>query len=1000
MAQSTVPRTPVSSKSRQRARRRTRAPLSSVFTLARWQLRQTWQLLIVIGIGLLVAVVLVCAIPLYAQVAMSAGLRHTLNSDPSNLSIKVHATSSLFSSEATQETQQQLTSLVQSDMGSQVNSNPALSVQISTLTVATNEFVRLAGTDVAHAKAHVKLLQGRLPVASSGDTIEFAMIQQGAHDLGFKLGQIIQLPYPVYNPRATPPQIKHYLKLQLVGIIAPTNGNDLFWHGETFLPEAYSVGLSTVERIPLLVANSELEDVLDQLSQAASVNNQSVQLSTPPDVYWYYNFDFSHLDINQLPHMIVSLNSLLTSVTNYPEFSPYIVGTTALGPLSVLQSYSDRITVLELPTLCLAYLIAGLVLFFIFLMTDMLVERQVESITLLRSRGAAARQVFGSLLGQSIGLGLIAFLAGPLLAILLVIALVNLTVAAADRSALNLITDNPLAAAQGQIERDLLVVGIAVLAMAFSIWRVLRTNILTFRREQARSTRQPLWMRFKLDILAALIAIVGFAFSQYLESSGVLDVRTRTLILPLTTVVGVLFLLLGCLLLFLRLFPAVLRLGERLAARKRGAAPILALAQMARSPRQPLRMTLLFALAVAFALFTLIFSQTQAQRLTNITTYQVGGDFSGTIPDVLSDDDWGNQLAFYRSIKGITSVTLGTTEIMEGGSDESIAIDLQAVDTSTYANTIYWSSQYSSQPISQLTGKLQSLQVQAERQNLIPAVIDDAAAQSLGVGVGQHFVLADYHGPMNYLVVGVVHYFPTVYDTTGGTGSDTSIPLGGVLVDYQTYSTVALAVNQNGISATQVWLRVNTQPADLASARSVLFSGTYELDDGIDRFVLAQTLATDPLYDSLIGILVLGALVALLLGFLGNLLVAWWNARSRRTSFAVLRALGCDPAQITAVLFWEQGIVYGAALLLGIVLSVLLALVVLPVFIFSPLVGESTAEAFYIAQSVPVVHPAFPLLPILGMLAVLIAICVLSLVMMVRIVTGKRMDQTLRGNED
>jgi len=477
-------------------------------------------------------------------------------------------------------------------------------------------------------------------------------------------------------------------------------------------------------------------------------------------------------------------------------------------------------------------------------------------------------------------------------------------------------------------------------------------------------------------------------------------VRTRTLVLPLTTIVGMLFLMLGCLLLFLRVFPTVLRLGESLATRRRGAAPILALAQMARSPRQSLRLTLLFALAVAFALFTLVFSQTQAQRLTDVTTYQVGGDFSGTIPNVLSDDDWNSQLAFYRSIQGITSVTLGTTELMEGGSGENITMDLQAVDADTYANTFYWSSQYSSQPIGQLTGKLQSLRAQAEKQNLIPAVIDDAAAQSLGVSVGQQFVLADFHGPMNYLVVGVVHYFPTIYDTSSSTGSDTSIPLGGVLVDYQTYSTVALAVNQNGVSATQVWLRANTQPAALASVRRALFTGTYDLDNGLDRFVLAQTLATDPLYDSLIGILVLGAIVALLLGFLGNLLVAWWNARSRRTSFAVLRALGCDPAQIIAVLLWEQGIVYSAALLLGTLLSLLLALVVLPVFIFTPLVGESTAEAFYIAQSVPMVHPFFPILPILGMLAALVAICVLSLIMMVRIVTSKRMGQTLRVNED
>src|SRR5260370_16234703 len=67
---------------RPRTRRGTTSTVSSIATLARWQLRQTWRLLIVTGVGLLAAVVLVCMIPLYAQVSESAGLRHALTADP------------------------------------------------------------------------------------------------------------------------------------------------------------------------------------------------------------------------------------------------------------------------------------------------------------------------------------------------------------------------------------------------------------------------------------------------------------------------------------------------------------------------------------------------------------------------------------------------------------------------------------------------------------------------------------------------------------------------------------------------------------------------------------------------------------------------------------------------------------------------------------------------------------------------------------------------------
>ncbi len=56
--------------------------LLSTVKLARWQIRKTWWLLLVMGLGILIAVVFVCAIPLYAQIAISAGIRDALERGP------------------------------------------------------------------------------------------------------------------------------------------------------------------------------------------------------------------------------------------------------------------------------------------------------------------------------------------------------------------------------------------------------------------------------------------------------------------------------------------------------------------------------------------------------------------------------------------------------------------------------------------------------------------------------------------------------------------------------------------------------------------------------------------------------------------------------------------------------------------------------------------------------------------------------------------------------
>ena len=1004
MAPSTTTRPPEQRKASRRlwVRRESGAPVSAMTILALWQLRQTWRLLIAVGAGLLVAVMLVCAIPLYAQVAESAGLRHTLESDPQNMYITVHAVNALFSGDALNSAEQNITQELQSTLGATVASVPDLSVQISTLALGQNHYMRLVGTDARHAGHHLTLAQGRLPAPADGNVIEFAITSTGLKNLHLQVGQYLQVPYNLLD--SSNQQIARSLTLHLVGVFSETSDSALFWHGETFAPEEFSRGLQTAQRVPVVVDNAALMSALSTLSLPLIRQNNGGQFTNASDTYWYYRFDFSHLDINHLASVTDSLKAVLTVLERNPESVPYVVDTVASGPLAIFLDYRDRVTVLGLPILCLAFLTGSLVLFFVVLMSGLLVERQETTIALLRSRGASVLQIASSLLWQSAGIALLAFVSGPFLAIELAQGLAGLTLQTADQAAIKLITADRLGTALSLAGQALLVVGLAVLVMALTAWRAMYTTVLVARSRRARSHEQPLWTRFNLDLLAAAVALVGFLLSSYISSPGVMDVRTHALILPVTTLLELLFLLVGGLLLCLRIFPVLLRLGERLAARNRGAAPLLALAQMARAPRQSLRMLLLFALAVAFALFTLIFAQTQSQRLLDLTAYRVGGDLSGEIPAFQQNLSWKQLLTLYGGLNGVNSVTLGYTQQMTGGSGEGLPIDLRAVDASTYARTVYWTPEDGEQPIAALTRQLIAQRDEAERKNVIPAIIDDAAARSLDLVVGQQFVLRDFHGPLDYRVLAVVHFIPTVYDSASNAGPDALISHGGVLIDYQTNSAIALAINQETISPTNVWLRTSNNPLALTSVRHALLTGTYALDNPADRRELDAVLSSDPLYAALIGILLIGATVALLLGLLSNLLVSWLNVRNRRASFAVLRALGSKPRQIASILLWEQGIVYGTGLVLGIVLSLVFAWLILPAFIFSPLAGVDIAnageEAFYLVQSVPTVHEIVPLCPMVLLLVALLATCALALAVMTSVALRPSMNQALLVDED
>jgi putative ABC transport system permease protein len=974
--------------------------LSGTITLAFWQLRLTWRLLLVSGAGVLAAVILVCTVPLYSQVAMSAGLRDTLNSSD-DAAITIHSVAHLISVSATQKVSTQVQQNLQQNIG-QFLGTSQFSAQSAGLPFGKYNEIQLIGWSMNTVGRHVKLVAGRLP-QDAGNVLELAITPETAQDLQLTIGSAFTVNVPFLN--ADDVLVQAPLSLQVVGIFQPAAPAESFWHGTSF--DSQTLGQQGA-LYPSLVANTSYISAMAVASNTASGGDlqNDTTLQYPTDLYWYYSLDTTHLDSNYLDQLSNGLNNVLVSVSDQPVDEPFIDKTTSTGPLNLVDSYNDRITVARIPLFSLAYLIAGLMLFFVSLMTDLLVDRQAEAIAVLRSRGASRWQIFNSLIAQSIGVGIVAFLGGPLLSVLVTRLLVQVSLSAADQGALNVILDNPLSAAFNLYLAALATIVVSILAMVFAINRASRMDILALRRESARTARGPAWLRMGLDVLAGVIALTGYGFSLYITSPGVLDARTRVLILPPMTLVGAVFLLLGCMLLFLRLFPFILEGLSSLAVRARGATSMLAVAQMARAPRQSLRMTLLLALAVAFGIFSLVFSASQAQRIPTVAAYQVGADFSGTYADgsFLSKESIAQQEAAYRNIPGVTAASVGyvsSTRGAESGVDASI--ELRAVDTNTFANVGLWSTQDSGQSLSALMQQLSSQRVeQFSQQTPVPALVDSAAWQTLSLTPGAEFTLSDLNGTINYIAVAEINHIPTVDDSADAGGTDDYVALGGVLVDFQTYQAAVMASTQALLYPSTVWLSTKNDAGSLSNVRVALSGGSLRLTDVNDLQALENSMNDDPLYLALLGVLGIGAATALLLGLLGNMTVSWLNARSRLVNFAVMRALGSAPGQIAGVITYEQIIIYATSIGLGVAFGLLLSFLILPAFIFTSSVGNvvGTTGIFYVTQSVPPIQMIIPGVLISLAVGLLIGVCILALGMMVRVVSRPALSSTLRLNTD
>ena len=982
------------------------AAFPPTFTLALWQLRQTWGLLLVIGAGVVAAVMLVCAVPLYAQVAMSAGLRGVLTLSSQTTDIVISSDSKQIASPIINKATQSLNHKLQKNLrpflgGAEFSIetkdilvNPATPVQHGP---HITKFIGLISAPMAQAPAHVKLLQGRLHVENS-NTIEVALLPEAASSLHVTVGSVFTISIPFID--ANQSAFNQNVALHVVGIFELAKANDPFWHGNDFTNYAPSDFVITHKG---LVSNGTIISFLTRLCSQAAAKGQFFY--TSPSLYWYYHLDPTRISINDLSTIINGINNVKLDNTNDPQFdqSPFLQNTVTYQQSDILDQYLSRTSVAQLPIIGLLVLMLGLVLFFVSMMADLLVDRQSAEIAILHSRGASRRQIFSSLVVQSIGVGLAALIAGPLLAVWLVRLIAQHLLSATDQSALNLIANNVALAAFNLGGYAILAVVATLLAMVLAIYQAMGRDMLSVRREAARSTRIPLWQRLNLDIIAAIIALTGYGFSIYLTNSGILDAHLRLLLISPLTLLESAFLLIAIILLFLRFFPRILQLGTWLATRGRSAAPTLALAQMARTPRQPVRMTLLLTLASAFAFFTLIFTASQSQRILDVAAYQGGADFSGTITNnILTPAQLADATAAYSRIHGVSAVTLGyTTPATVGSSQAGMPVNFTAVDANSFAKVAIWTQQDSAQSLPSLMAQLRALRPAALKRKAVPAFVDAAGWDALHLTPGANFILnfgsSDNNDLVNFTAVAEVQHIPT--------SADSIAP--GILADYQSYVkiyTKNYASSNFIVPLNYIWLRTADDPASLTNVRKVLSQGDLQIDPLFDRRAMIDTLYHEPLYLALTGVLALGASTALLLALFGNLVSSWISTRSRLTNFAVLRALGASPGQVASTLTWEMAIIYATAIVLGVIFGSIFSALVIPGLVFTSVApsgapNQISSGSFYGLQGIPPIQIIIP--GSLGLaLVALIVICIITLTMMVRIVSRPSISQTLRLNED
>ena len=896
------------------------------------RLRRSWPLLLIVAIGMLAAVILICAVPLYNGIVTAVELQRQVNTDdPVARNVEIRLTQAAITPTVRSAVESRVLDLGRRYVSDITEPSATYYAQSGeTLLSAINSRaidvasqgapeMRFRAFDFATAASHMRFAQGRAPQAKQGGVPEAVITTEMASDLQLAPGQTVTAAAFGAHDRT--------FTVTIVGVWKPVDERDPFWNGLNFNA---AVTADAPKIYPILLTPDALFAGLGSFP--------GLELTQ----HWIYYTVPQRVDAQNIDEISANLGALRSHVTgDLPGAQGVTKAETLTDLSSTLNAVQKQQSFLALPLFVIVAQIVGLALLFVVSMASLLIDGQGQDIATLKSRGASDSQILTVYLTQGLFLALIAAAIGPFIAAALSLELARIFIAptalqtaGVTESYLSQVA-NPMSA----IIPALCGAALGVGAVLFAAWRSSRMEVLAFRREQARASHPPFWSRYYLDLALVAICVVGYVeLGQFGGTTARLQLGGGAS--PLLLITPALLLLAGALLV-LRVVPLAASWGARMAARGRGFTSMLALSQVERSPARYTRMILLLVAAVGLGLFAVTFNASLGQNASDRATYDAGANLRlvTTSPEGAGlDKKIGDRLRAQPGVQVVSPAYRGRASTTSDFGN--LSAQVLGISPETFLQTaggVSWRSDYAGKSLNTLMSDLatqQRGQSAGEALSPIYALVSETTASTLNVKRGDRFTLQlsdAAFGATSFVVGDIVHEFPTLYPTQAQAGF---IVIG--LDDYEH----TLIANSNGdtsrIGPNEFWMKTAQSSADETKLLHLLQTNTdFDADSVVSLRQQTIEAQSNPIGTGMRGLLFVGAITAALLAVLASIVQSIIAVRQRATQFAILRTLGVARTQLTSLLLSEQMVVYIFGLLGGSLLGLLLTTATLPFLQFS-----------------------------------------------------------------
>lgn len=788
---------------------------------------------------------------------------------------------------------------------------------------------RVNVTGMSDIKDNIEITQGEMFSSGINDGVmEVILTDESLRSTGLTVGETYEISN-AFKPEST-------LKIRVTGAFNVKKGSDSYW--SEGLDDAY---VST--------AFADYDTVIGEGIDSGVINVVSMSER--------YAIDYPNIEMT-------SLDSVLSKLKEQDKVYSENNVVLDVPAISIFEEYADRSETLQLLLWLVQIPVMLMIVFYLFMVSQLNVEQEKNEIAVFKSRGASSAQILLIYALESLVLGIATAIIGPFIGYGLchVLGASNGFLEFVNRTAL------PIKFTIDAFLYSLLAVGVFFVTTMLPIVPATRTTIVAHKASKAKTAKRPLWDKAFLDIIL-IVGSVGWLYyynktQENLAAEGMTNASAT--VNPLLFIASTAFIL-GAALLVVRIYPFVVRFIYKVGKRVWSPAQYISLNNIGRSSSGRERFIMAFLmLTVALGLFFANTARALNRNAEQTANYMVGCDAvitetwesekdsssSQSDSEEEVEDDSASAVTYiepiferFEKLDGVKSATAvyknnsvnikssrkvtvkassedtederrrGFDGEAEKTTDTLSNVRLMTVNPSEFANICWFKDELLPVHINAYLNALSECNY--------GVILSSSFRDNYGYELGDNIEVAwgsnDYFGAT---VIAFVDYWPSIDPTEQNDN--------GTYIDFAVMNFNYVQV-QTPIEPYEVWIDLNDD------AKVADFYASIE-DAGIKATkleVASQNVISEknePMLQGLNGALTLGFIIIMIMCIIGFLIYWILSIKSRTLQFGILRAMGMSYKEIIAMIIYEQLLVSGVAVICSIVIGGIASDLFVPLF--------------------------------------------------------------------